>query len=194
MSRLASDHTATPLIFEQGQDGRSNRYVESGPPLEEYLPKNVLRDDLPLPDNSELDVVRHFTRLSQKTFGIDTGFYPLGSCTMKYTPRSNDAMANLPALRDLHPFAPDHAAQGALAIMWELERALSSLFGMAAFSLNPAAGAHAELAALLIAKAYFRAKGEPQRNVVIVPDTAHGTNPASAAMVGFKVLSLKSDA
>jgi len=184
----------TPLIFETGQDGRANRYLPAGPALETLLPREALRNELPLPDNSELDVVRHFTRLSQKTFGIDTAFYPLGSCTMKYNPRINDAMANLPALRDLHPYAPDHAAQGALAIMWELERALSSLFGMAAFSLNPAAGAHAELAALLIAKAYFKQKGEPQRNVVIVPDTAHGTNPASAAMVGFKVLSLKSNA
>jgi glycine dehydrogenase subunit 2 len=184
----------TPLIFETGQEGRANRYLPEGPALETLLPREALRDDLPLPDNSELDVVRHFTRLSQKTFGIDTAFYPLGSCTMKYNPRINDAMANLPALRDVHPFAPDHAAQGALAVMWELERALSSLFGMAAFSLNPAAGAHAELAALLIAKAYFKQKGEPHRNVVIVPDTAHGTNPASAAMVGFKVLSLKSDA
>jgi glycine dehydrogenase subunit 2 len=183
----------TPLIFETGQEGRANRYLPRGPALDTLLPKDALRDDLPLPDNSELDVVRHFTRLSQKTFGIDTAFYPLGSCTMKYNPRINDAMANVPALRDLHPFAPDHASQGALAVMWELERALASLFGMAAFSLNPAAGAHAELAALLIAKAYFKKKGEPQRNVVIVPDTAHGTNPASAAMVGFKVLSLKSD-
>ncbi|HTJ25918.1 MAG TPA: aminomethyl-transferring glycine dehydrogenase subunit GcvPB [Candidatus Limnocylindria bacterium] len=184
----------TPLIFETGQDGRANRYLPEGPALDTLLPADALREELPLPDNSELDVVRHFTRLSQKTFGIDTAFYPLGSCTMKYNPRINDAMANLPALRDLHPFAPDHAAQGALAVMWELERTLASLFGMAAFSLNPAAGAHAELAALLIAKAYFAKKGEPQRNVVIVPDTAHGTNPASAAMVGFKVLSLKSDA
>jgi glycine dehydrogenase subunit 2 len=170
----------TPLIFETGQEGRANRYLPEAPALETLLPKDALRDDLPLPDNSELDVVRHFTRLSQKTFGIDTAFYPLGSCTMKYNPRINDAMANVPALRDLHPFAPDHAAQGALAVMWELERALASLFGMAAFSLNPAAGAHAELAALLIAKAYFKKQGEPQRNVVIVPDTAHGTNPASA--------------
>jgi glycine dehydrogenase subunit 2 len=184
----------TPLIFETGQEGRANRYLPHGPSLETLLPQDTLRDDLPLPDNSELDVVRHFTRLSQKTFGIDTGFYPLGSCTMKYNPRINDAMANTPALRDLHPFTPDHAAQGALAVMWELERALASLFGMAAFSLNPAAGAHAELAALLIAKAYFAKRGETQRNVVVVPDTAHGTNPASAAMVGFKVLSLKSDA
>jgi glycine dehydrogenase subunit 2 len=183
----------TPLIFETGQDGRANRYLPAGPALAELLPADALREELPLPDNSELDVVRHFTRLSQKTFGIDTAFYPLGSCTMKYNPRINDAMANVPALRDLHPFAPDHAAQGALAVMWELERALASLFGMAAFSLNPAAGAHAELTALLIAKAYFKKKGETHRNVVIVPDTAHGTNPASAAMVGFRVLSLKSD-
>jgi glycine dehydrogenase subunit 2 len=184
----------TPLIFETGQPGRANRYLPDGPALEGLLPREALREGLPLPDNSELDVVRHFTRLSHKTFGIDSNFYPLGSCTMKYNPRINDAMANVPALRDLHPFAPDHAAQGALAVMWELERALASLFGMAAFSLNPAAGAHAELTALLIAKAYFRARGETERTVVVVPDTAHGTNPASAAMVGFTVLSLKSDA
>jgi glycine dehydrogenase subunit 2 len=183
----------TPLIFESGQDGRANRYVPTAPALEALLPPTMLRGDLPLPDNTELDVVRHFTRLSQKTFGIDTAFYPLGSCTMKYNPRINDAMANLPALRDLHPFAPDELAQGALAVMWELERSLASLFGMAAFSLNPAAGAHAELAALLIAKAYYKKKGDAARTTVIVPDTAHGTNPASAAMVGYNVVSLKSD-
>jgi glycine dehydrogenase subunit 2 len=191
MPLLAPD---TPPIFETGQDGRANRYVPPAPGLSEFLPAAAVRHDLPLPDNSELDVIRHFTRLSQKTFGIDTNFYPLGSCTMKYNPRINDALANLPALRDLHPFAPDELAQGALAIMWELERSLASLFGMAAFSLNPAAGAHAELTALLIAKAYFKKKGDVRRTTVIVPDTAHGTNPASAAMVGYNVVSLKSDA
>ena len=183
----------TPLIFESGQGGRANRYVAPAPPLDAFLPASVVRDELPLPDNSELDVVRHFTRLSQKTFGIDTTFYPLGSCTMKYNPRINDALANLPAMRDLHPYAPDELAQGALAVMWELERSLASLFGMAAFSLNPAAGAHAELTALLIAKAYFAKRGDAKRTTVIVPDTAHGTNPASAAMVGYRVVSLKSD-
>ncbi|MDQ2871726.1 MAG: aminomethyl-transferring glycine dehydrogenase subunit GcvPB [Candidatus Eremiobacteraeota bacterium] len=193
MSRLASDHTASKVIFEIGQDGRANKYVDSGDPLTDFLPKDVLRDDLPLPDNSELDVVRHFTRLSQRTFGIDLGFYPLGSCTMKYNPRVNDAMANLPGLRDLHPWTPDELAQGALQIMWELERSLCSLFGMEAFSLNPSAGAHAELAALLIAKKYYKDRGQTMRDKVIVPDTAHGTNPASAAMCGFKVISLKSD-
>lgn len=188
-----SDHTASPLIFELGQDGRANKYFAPEKPLDEYLPAEELRADLPLPDNSELDVVRHFTRLSQRTFGIDVGFYPLGSCTMKYNPRVNDAMANLHGLRDLHPYTPDAYAQGALRIMWELERSLCSLFGMEAFSLNPSAGAHAELAALLIAKAYFSDRGEYQRDKVIVPDTAHGTNPASAAMCGFKVISLRSD-
>ena len=186
---------SAPLIFEQGQPGRANVYLprrEEG--ADAYLPGAALRDELPLPDNSELDVVRHFTRLSQRAFGIDTGFYPLGSCTMKYNPRINDAVAGLPGLRDLHPFVPDELAQGALAVMWQLERALSSLFGMAAFSLNPAAGAQGELAALLISKAYFRKRGETRRKTVIVPDTAHGTNPASAAMVGYKVISLQSDA
>ena len=191
MQQLAFD---TPLIFDLGQRGRANKYLPSAPPPDEFLPADMLRADLPLPDNTELDVNRHFTRLSQKTFAIDLGFYPLGSCTMKYNPRINDAMANLPALRNLHPFAPDELAQGALAIMWELERSLASLFGMAAFSLNPAAGAHAELTALLIAKAYFKKIGAAAtRRTVIVPDTAHGTNPASAAMVGYRVVSLKSD-
>ncbi|MBV8726602.1 MAG: aminomethyl-transferring glycine dehydrogenase subunit GcvPB [Candidatus Eremiobacteraeota bacterium] len=182
-----------PLIFEQGQPGRANRYVRSDATLSDYLPAASLRDDLPLPESTELDVVRHYTRLSQRTFGIDTGFYPLGSCTMKYNPRVNDAVANLPGLRDLHPFSPDELSPGALQVMYELERSLSSLFGMGAFSLNPAAGAHAELAALLVAKKYFSGRGEGERRTVIVPDTAHGTNPASASMAGFKVVSLKSD-
>ncbi len=182
-----------PLIFEQGQPGRANRYLPSDARLEDFLPAQTLRGELPLPEATELDVVRHYTRLSQRTFGIDTGFYPLGSCTMKYNPRVNDAVANLPGLRDLHPFAPDELSQGALAVMYELERSLASLFGMAAFSLNPAAGAHGELAALLIAKKYFSKRGERSRQTVIVPDTAHGTNPASATMAGFKVVSLRSD-
>jgi glycine dehydrogenase subunit 2 len=193
MSSQLSDSTYTPLIFEMGEDGRANRYVEHGRPASDFLPVSALRDDLPLPDNTELDVVRHFTRLSHRTFGIDMGFYPLGSCTMKYNPRINDAIAAKPQFAQLHPFTPDDLAQGALQVMYELERSLSSLFGMAAFSLNPSAGAHAELAALLIAKKYFKDRGETARDKVIVPDTAHGTNPASAAMCGFKVISIPSD-
>ncbi|HET6276800.1 MAG TPA: aminomethyl-transferring glycine dehydrogenase subunit GcvPB [Candidatus Cybelea sp.] len=182
-----------PLIFELGQDGRANAYLEAAKPLETFLPREVLREELPLPDNSELDVVRHYTQLSQRTFGIDLGFYPLGSCTMKYNPRVNDAIVARPEFAELHPFTPDELAQGALQVMYELERSLSSLFGMAAFSLNPSAGAHAELGALLIAKKYFKERGETHRDKVIVPDTAHGTNPASAAMCGFKVISLPSN-
>jgi glycine dehydrogenase subunit 2 len=193
VSQSTSERAGVPLIFESGQDGRANRYVEEGKPLETFLPKRVLRDDLALPDNSELDVVRHFTRLSQRTFGIDLGFYPLGSCTMKYNPRVNDAVATRREFAELHPYTPDDLAQGALTIMHELERSLSSLFGMAAFSLNPSAGAHAELGALLIAKKYFKERGETRRDKVIVPDTAHGTNPASAAMCGFKVISMPSN-
>ncbi|MFZ0683655.1 MAG: hypothetical protein WAM84_12340, partial [Candidatus Cybelea sp.] len=166
-----SNKASEPLIFELGQEGRANRYLEEGKPLESFLPASVLRDDLPLPDNSELDVVRHYTRLSQRTFGIDLGFYPLGSCTMKYNPRVNDAIATRPEFAQLHPYTPDELAQGALQVMYELERSLSSLFGMAAFSLNPSAGAHAELGALLIAKKYFKERGETQRDKVIVPDT-----------------------
>jgi len=186
--------SSEPLIFELGQEGRANRYVEQGKPLDRFLPAALIREDLPLPDNSELDVVRHYTRLSQRTFGIDLGFYPLGSCTMKYNPRVNDAIVARREFAELHPFTPDALAQGALEVMYELERSLSSLFGMAAFSLNPSAGAHAELAALLVAKKYFKDRGETQRLNVIVPDTAHGTNPASAAMCGFNVISLASDA
>lgn len=193
MSR-PSDNTASPPIFDLGQEGRANRYLDAAKPPELFMPANLLRDDLPLPDNSELDVVRHYTRLSQRTFGIDLGFYPLGSCTMKYNPRVNDAMASKPEFAQLHPYVPDELAQGALQVMYELERSLSSLFGMAAFSLNPSAGAHAELGALLIAKRYFADRGERARDKVVVPDTAHGTNPASAAMCGFKVISLPSDA
>ncbi len=183
-----------PPIFALGQPGRANTYFPSGGSASDFLPATALRDELPLPDNSELDVVRHYTRLSHRTFAIDVGFYPLGSCTMKYNPRINEAMAALPGFKDLHPFAPDDLAQGALQVMYELERALAAIFGMAAFTLNPAAGAHGELTALFIAKAYFEKRGEHKRRTVIVPDTAHGTNPASAAMVGYNVVSLRSDA
>ncbi|MFZ0872064.1 MAG: aminomethyl-transferring glycine dehydrogenase subunit GcvPB, partial [Rhodanobacter sp.] len=195
MPARASESPAAgvPLIFECGQEGRANRYLDRGKPLDTFLPKSLLRKDLPLPDNSELEVIRHFTKLSHRTFGIDLGFYPLGSCTMKYNPRVNDALAMRREFAELHPFTPDALAQGALQVMYELERTLSSLFGMAAFSLNPSAGAHAELGALLIAKKYFKERGESARDTVIVPDTAHGTNPASAAMCGFKVISLPSN-
>ncbi|GAC1396999.1 MAG: aminomethyl-transferring glycine dehydrogenase subunit GcvPB [Vulcanimicrobiaceae bacterium] len=192
-SALARAHDEPP-IFAMGRAGRANAYFPAGADASAYLPASALRDGLPLPDNSELDVVRHYTRLSHRTFAIDLGFYPLGSCTMKYNPRVNEALAALPGFKDLHPYAPDDLAQGALHVMYELERSLATIFGMSAFTLNPAAGAHGELTALFIAKAYFEKRGERGRRTVIVPDTAHGTNPASAAMVGYDVVSLRSDA
>ena len=193
MSTPTFDRTASPLIFELGQEGRANRYVEKGKPLEQFLAEDALRDDLPLPDNSELDVVRHFTKLSQRTFGIDLGFYPLGSCTMKYNPRVNDAMASKREFAQLHPYTPDEFAQGALQVMYELERSLarSSAWRRSRSIHRPARTRSSRRC--LIAKKYFKDRGETQRDKVIVPDTAHGTNPASAAMCGFKVISLPSD-
>jgi len=138
------------------------------------------------PELSELEVVRHYTRLSQMNFGIDTSAYPLGSCTMKYNPKVSERLARRPGAAELHPYQPVSTVQGALEIIWRLERALGRLTGLAEASLQPAAGAHGEFAALLMARAFFRDRGElEQRTEVLLPDTAHGTNPASAMMAGF---------
>jgi glycine dehydrogenase subunit 2 len=151
-----------------------------------------LRRDVPIPDLAEFEVTRHFVALSHRNFSIDTNFYPLGSCTMKYNTKFNEDVASFPGFTDLHPLAPDGASQGALRLMWTLERTLAILFGMEAFSLMPCAGAHGELTAMLMAKKYHRERGDGRRNKCIVPDTAHGTNPASAAMVGYRVVSIPS--
>lgn len=157
------------------------------------LPPRFTRDALDLPEVSELDVVRHFTRLSQRNYAIDIGLYPLGSCTMKYNPKVNDALAALPGFARLHPLTPDEDAQGALAVLHDLGARLCDLTGMAAISLQPAAGAQAELTALLMARAYFQERGEA-RDTVLIPDSAHGTNPASASMAGLRVVTVPSDA
>jgi glycine dehydrogenase subunit 2 len=182
----------TSLLFEQGGPGRGGRFVAEPGHAAKYLDASLLRDDLPLPDLAEVQVARHFTELSSRNFSVDRNFYPLGSCTMKYNPKLNEAAAGFAGFTDLHPFAPDAGAQGALALLWEMERTLSALFGMAEFSLMPAAGAHGEITAMLMAKKYFASIGQTQRHTCLVPDTAHGTNPASAAMVGYTVLSLPS--
>ncbi|MDJ0273236.1 MAG: aminomethyl-transferring glycine dehydrogenase subunit GcvPB [Candidatus Caldarchaeum sp.] len=149
------------------------------------VPKNLLRDSLNLPELSELTVVRHFTRLSQMNYSISTGFYPLGSCTMKYNPVVNNQLAELVA--DIHPLQPAETVQGCLEILYNLEQALKTLTGMDAFSMVPAAGAHGELVGCLIIRAYHSEKEGKPRPKIIVPDSAHGTNPASAAMAGFEV-------
>jgi glycine dehydrogenase subunit 2 len=190
---MTADFGAT-LSFDLSRPGRVGALL---PPLdvpEARLPEApLLRDDLPLPELSQLDVVRYFTRLSQRNYGIDTGFYPLGSCSMKYNPRINEDIARLPGLADLHPMQPAEAAQGALALLYGLQRLLAGITGLDDVSLAPAAGAHGELAGILIASAYHGANGNGHRRRVLVPDSAHGTNPATAAMAGFRVESIPSD-
>jgi glycine dehydrogenase subunit 2 len=153
-----------------------------------------LRADLALPEIGELDVVRHFTHLAQRNFSIDSVFYPLGSCTMKYNPRVNEDVARLPGIAHVHPLQPDATVQGALRIMFEMQQLLASITGFGAATLQPAAGAQGELAGMLMMRAYHLDRGDTQRRKVLVPDSAHGTNPATAAMCGFQTVSIPSDA
>lgn len=162
-------------------------------PLEKLLPENIRRKSPPeIPEVSELEALRHFTRLSQLNFSVDTHFYPLGSCTMKYNPRMNEETASNPGFLFTHPGQPEEHLQGTLSVLYQLERWLSALCGMDSFSLQPAAGAHGELTALLILRAYHKSKGRNPRKILI-PDTAHGTNPASAALLGFEVVQAPSN-
>jgi len=152
----------------------------------ELFDKEYLREtDARLPEVAEVDIVRHFTNLSRRNYGVDNGFYPLGSCTMKYSPRINEHLSMLPAFAYSHPLAPEYISQGSLHIIYELEKFLCEIFGMDAFTLQPAAGAHGELTGLLIIKAYHLSRGDTKRKVMLVPDSSHGTNPASANMSGF---------
>jgi len=184
-----------PLVFEQGSPGRSGVSLPEVPPGFDpgaEIPGELLRSEVDgLPEMDELSVVRHFTRLSQWNWGIDSGFYPLGSCTMKYNPKSSEALARLPGFALAHPLLPASMAQGALELMWRLERALSEIGGFTATTLSPAAGAHGELAGLMMIRAYHVAHGNPRRKVLI-PDTAHGTNPASASLNGYSTVQLES--
>lgn len=162
--------------------------------LSHLIPKELARESLPnLPELSEVEVVRHFTRLSQMAFGVDTGFYPLGSCTMKYNPKVNDALADSDWVHWIHPYQDESMVQGALEIMYKLSHLLAEITGMHSFSLQPSAGAHGEFAGALITRAHHKRNGDLEsRNEILVPDTAHGTNPASAAMAGFKVVVIPS--
>jgi glycine dehydrogenase subunit 2 len=153
----------------------------------------LLRSELDLPEVSEPEVVQYFTNLSQLNFSIDTQFYPLGSCTMKYNPKVNDEMAFLPGFANIHPFQPPEISQGALELLYRLQGFLCEITGMAGASLATLAGAHGELAGVLMIRAHHHARGETQRNKIAIPDSAHGTNPASAAMAGFDVVTLRSD-
>jgi glycine dehydrogenase subunit 2 len=153
-----------------------------------------VRADLKLPEVSELDLVRHYTRLSQKNYAIDTVFYPLGSCTMKYNPKVNEKAASIEGLTQVHPLQPEATAQGSLELMYRLQEALKEISGFDAVSLQPSAGAHGELTGVLIMRAYHASRGDTRRTKVLIPDSAHGTNPASSAMSGFEVVEVPSDA
>jgi glycine dehydrogenase subunit 2 len=184
-----------PLLFERGSTGRSGVSlppVPAGDDGAQEIPAKLTRAGVDgLPEISELETIRHFTRLSVWNHGIDTGFYPLGSCTMKYNPKSSEAIARFPGFANVHPLAPPELCQGALELMWRLERALSEIAGFDATALSPAAGAHGELCGLMVIRAYHEAHGNPRRKVLL-PDTAHGTNPASAALNGYEVVQLAS--
>ena len=186
------------LIFEISRPGRVG-YSLPKSDLVDYtvtsLPSNLLRDEAAeLPEVSELDVVRHYTNVSNKNFGVETGFYPLGSCTMKYNPKINEEMASHAAFKGLHPLQSEDTVQGALAIYYHTAHALSELTGLADFTLNPYAGAHGELTGLMVMRQYHLMRGDTKRTRVIVPDSAHGTNPASAAVCGLEIVEVKSTA
>ena len=194
-------HTAKPaydkLIFELSRPGRhAYSLPESDVPVSDpaqLLPEAHLREKpAELPEVSEVDVIRHYSRLSQMNYGVDTHFYPLGSCTMKYNPKINEDMARLPGFARLHPLTPEASAQGALQLMYELAQDLAEISGMDHVSLQPAAGAQGELAGVLMIRAYHLSRGE-RRTKVLIPDSAHGTNPASTALAGFSVVELKSE-
>jgi glycine dehydrogenase subunit 2 len=177
-----------PLIFEQGCPGRIGVDIaEPGPIDEDRLGGLARKGPIGLPDLSEPQVVRHYTRLSQKNYGIDSGFYPLGSCTMKHNPRLSEKMARLPGLVDLHPFQPLSTVQGALEVIDVLAQWLKGLTGMPSVAMSPAAGAHGEWCGLMAIRAYHDDHGDSQRTRVLVPESAHGTNPATAAMCGYSV-------
>ncbi|MCZ6513295.1 MAG: aminomethyl-transferring glycine dehydrogenase subunit GcvPB, partial [Nitrospinae bacterium] len=187
-----------PVLFHLGSPGRKAYSLPSCPipdmEIETLLPPDEIRGPIDhLPELTELDVIRHFTRLSQWNFSIDGNFYPLGSCTIKYNPRLNDDMARLPGFGLHHPYTPEALSQGSLQLLFELQDYLKEISGMDAVSLQPAAGAHGEMTGMLVIKAWLESRGE-KRHKVLMPDSAHGTNPASSALCGYDVVQIPSDA
>lgn len=184
------------LIFELSKPGRTGYSLPASASSSlSSLDTNLLREAAPqLPEVSEIDVVRHYTNLSQMNFGVDTGFYPLGSCTMKYNPKINEEIASLPSFLGLHPLQADDTVKGAKAVYEGLDSALAAITGMKHFTFLPCAGAHGELTGLMIIRSYHMSRGDLKRTKIIVPDSAHGTNPASAAVCGLEIVEVKSNA
>ena len=194
MTTSSLSPTDRRLLMDRSVTGRRAVSMPTSDVPEQPMPKeSLLRDDLRLPEVSQLEVIRYFTLLSQLNFSIDTNFYPLGSCTMKYNPKLNDAMASLPGFAGIHPNQPSEQVQGALELMHGLQEALGDVTGLPGVSLAPLAGAQGEYAGLLIARAYHASRGDSARTVALIPDSAHGTNPASAAMAGLEVVTVPSD-
>ena len=199
MSESAQDkrrsQAAPPkLLFESGSPGRSAiDWAAEGDPVESSIPSHLLRRDIDgFPELGELEVLRHFTGLSQRNFSIESQFYPLGSCTMKYNPKINEAVARFPGFAQLHPLASPEHLQGALALLFDLEQMLAEISGMEHVSLQPSAGAQGELTGLMLIRAFLSEQGNPRKNI-IVPDTAHGTNPASSTLCGYDVIQISSN-
>jgi glycine dehydrogenase subunit 2 len=185
--------TPEPLLFEMSSPGRTAFSLPELDVPETSLPGELVRDEVNLPEISELELVRHYVRLSQKNFSIDSHFYPLGSCTMKYNPKVNDAAAAMGGFARSHPLQPEWLAQGNLELMYRLQEAIKEIAGFAGVCLQPAAGAHGEFAGVLIMRAYHQDRGDTQRTKMLIPDSAHGTNPASVSMSGFEAVELPSD-
>lgn len=184
-----------PLIFDFAKPGRRGVAFPTPDVPETALPASMRRESLNWPEVSEIDVIRHYTRLSQKNHAIDVGFYPLGSCTMKYNPKINEAVARYRGFAGIHPYQDERTVQGALELMWELQEMLAEISGFGAVGIQPAAGAHGEFTGVLVIRAFHAANGEAaQRRKILVPDSAHGTNPATAIMAGYEVITLPSDA
>lgn len=186
------------LIFELSRPGRTGYSLPKNE-LPQYslsdLPASLRREaPLSLPEADETTVVRHYTNMSNNNFGVDTGFYPLGSCTMKYNPKINEEVAAMPSFAALHPAQPADTVQGALCVYYNVQRILSEIAGLSEFTLNPYAGAHGELTGLMVIRSYHNARGDVRRTKIIVPDSAHGTNPASAAVCGLQIVEVKSTA
>src|SRR3954454_21894088 len=175
-----------PLIFEQDSPGTTGVDLPEPPAVKSRLGKVRERSSIGLPGLSEPEVIRHYTRLSQKNYGIDTGLFPLGSCTMKHNPRLNEKLARLPGLADIHPLQPQSTVQGALELIHALAHWLKELTGMPAVALSPAAGAHGELCGIMAIRAALEARGD-KRSRILVPESAHGTNPATAAACGYTI-------
>lgn len=183
-----------PLLYEMSNPGTIGYSLPECDVPMTPLPEKLMRHDLRLPEIGEVDVVRHFTRLSQKNYCVDLGIYPLGSCTMKYNPKVNEEAIRISGMSQAHPMQPPETAQGALQLMYELQEYLAEISGLPATTLQPAAGAQGELTGILIIRAYHLLRGDTERTEVLIPDSAHGTNPATSAMAGYKVVEVKSDA